>query len=160
MKSLLFIIAIAISSLAFSQTSARISFSTGDVDIEAHLNDVNSYASADISVFRNDLAFRFKASDSELDLYLVKERMRPADVYYGYVISYTTGRPFPEVIKMYKKKKGWGSIARDLGIKPGSDKFHALKNNTLRSIEKDKMKGGKKNRTSISGSKKNKNKNK
>jgi hypothetical protein len=33
------------------------------------------------------------------------------------------------VMKKYKagKKKGWGALAKSLGIKPGSPEFHALK---------------------------------
>lgn len=142
MKNLIILIIIFISSDLYSQ-SARIGFNTGDMQIEAHLNEVNDYASVDIALFRKDLAFRFRASKSEMDMYLVKERMRPADVYYGYVLSYITGRPFPEIMKMYKKKSGWGAIAKELGIKPGSDKFHALKNNTLKNIDREKIKSRK-----------------
>jgi len=140
MNKLIVIISIALSSFAFAQVGARISFNTGDNEIESHLNDVNVYASADISLFRKDLTLSFHASNYDMDRYLVKERIQPADIYYGYVISFTTGRSFPLVMKMYKEKKGWGSVAKELGIKPGSDQFHALKNNTLKSIRQEKMK--------------------
>ena len=37
------------------------------------------------------------------------------------------------VLKTYKvsKSKGWGAIAKELGIKPGSAEFHALKRGDL-----------------------------
>jgi hypothetical protein len=43
-------------------------------------------------------------------------------------------RTQPErVLAVYKpnRKKGWGAIAKELGIKPGSAEFHALKNGNL-----------------------------
>ena len=40
-----------------------------------------------------------------------------------------TGLHFDQVFKIYNanKGKGWGVIAKELGIKPGSPEFHALK---------------------------------
>jgi len=42
-------------------------------------------------------------------------------------------------MKKYKEKKGWGSIAKELGIKPGSEQFHALKNNTFKYIDRERI---------------------
>ena len=40
-----------------------------------------------------------------------------------------SGKPIEDVITKYKsgKGKGWGSLAKSLGIKPGSAEFHSLK---------------------------------
>lgn len=38
------------------------------------------------------------------------------------------------------KAKGWGAIAKELGIKPGSKEFKALKDKTAASAEKAKKK--------------------
>ena len=40
-----------------------------------------------------------------------------------------TGQPAKEVLSVYRnnRKKGWGVMAKKLGIKPGSREFHALK---------------------------------
>ena len=40
-----------------------------------------------------------------------------------------SGLPTEDVIEEYKsnKGKGWGRLAKSLGIKPGSREFHALK---------------------------------
>lgn len=45
-------------------------------------------------------------------------------------ISILCGRPVDRVVVVYQKhkNKGWGYIAKQLGIKPGSAKFKALKN--------------------------------
>lgn len=155
MKNLVIILLVAVSYITFAQETARISFKTGDTEIDTHLNDVNGYAAADINVFREDLTIKFKATKSEMDRYLVKEKIRPADVYYGYVLSRTSGKPFETVMKKYKEKKGWGSIAKELGIKPGSEQFHALKNNTLRYIDRERIQT-KKNKNIKDDNKKNK----
>jgi hypothetical protein len=51
------------------------------------------------------------------------------------------------VVDVYKKNrgKGWGVIAKSLGIKPGSPEFHALKrgDDLYTHKEKGKGKGGK-----------------
>jgi hypothetical protein len=40
-----------------------------------------------------------------------------------------SGRPTGYVVEKYRnnKGKGWGALAKSLGIKPGSEEFHALK---------------------------------
>ena len=44
-----------------------------------------------------------------------------------------SGKQPDRVMAVYtpNKKKGWGAIAKELGIKPGSAEFHALKNGDL-----------------------------
>jgi len=60
-------------------------------------------------------------------------------------------RPTSSIIEKYKasKGKGWGGVAKSLGIKPGSKEFHALKGghdlyddhqSKERDKEKDKVK--------------------
>ena len=51
-------------------------------------------------------------------------------------------QPTENVIKKYKsgKGKGWGALAKSLGIKPGSKEFHALKRGHDIYDEKPKMK--------------------
>jgi len=46
------------------------------------------------------------------------------------------------VIDSYRKNKskGWGALARDLGIKPGSKEFKALKDKIQASADKAKKK--------------------
>jgi len=40
-----------------------------------------------------------------------------------------SGRPTARVVEQYRahRDKGWGVLAKSLGIKPGSREFHALK---------------------------------
>jgi len=67
-----------------------------------------------------------------------------------------SGRSIGYVTDKYKKHKGnsWGALAKELGIKPGSEEFHALKGgHDLRS-------GTKHGQVPSSGKGKNKNKGK
>lgn len=144
MKTFIVFWFLTISFFLYAQEAVKVKFDTGDKDINTHLSDVNAYALSNMDLFRKDLNENFGATKDDLDRYLVKERKQPADVYYGYNLSKSTGKSFPTIMKMHTDKKGWGSISKDLGIKPGSDQFHALKNNSLKKIDKDKMNKAKK----------------
>jgi hypothetical protein len=38
-------------------------------------------------------------------------------------------KPMNTVVDVYEKNQGWGNIAKELGIKPGSQEFHRMKRN-------------------------------
>lgn len=147
MKKIILICLILFANNLFAQEIARIEFNTGDKEIETHLNNVNVYATANYDVFKNDLKIKFGAVLEDVDRYIVKEKIAPAEVYYGYCLANATGKPFISIMQMRSDKNGWGAIAKDLGIKPGSKEFHALKNSTLKKIDKDKMKKVKKDKS-------------
>ena len=55
-------------------------------------------------------------------------------------------QPTDYVIRQYRsgKGKGWGALAKSLGIKPGSSEFHALKKGNDLYDEKDRGGGDQK----------------
>jgi hypothetical protein len=140
MKKIIMLYLLLAYSLVFSQETVRIEFNTGDKQIDTHLNSINVYAGLDIDLFKKDLTVKFGVAIEEVDRYIVKERIPPAEVYYGHCMASVTGKSFSSIIQMRSDKNGWGAIAKDLGIKPGSKQFHALKNSTLKKIDKDKIK--------------------
>ena len=93
------------------------------------LSDLNAKAKADIKGFGEKLSNQFS-----FPLKKVKEIIEkvdsPADAFMCLQLSLMTSHPPEIVVQTYRKnnKKGWGAIAKELGIKPGSDEFHALKN--------------------------------
>lgn len=145
---------LTISFFLYAQVTVKVTFDTGDKDINTHLSEVNEYAISNMDLFRKDLSEKFGATKEDLDRYLVKERKQPADVYYGYNLSKSTGKSLPTIMKMRSDKNGWGAIAKDLGIKPGSKQFHALKDNTLKKINKDQMNKNKSNQKNNSNNQK------
>jgi hypothetical protein len=90
--------------------------------------DLNIQAQADASGFRARLAARFQIGDARITAVLgsVDE---PADAYMVLRLGEMAQQPPEEVLTRYKagKAKGWGALAKSLGIKPGSKEFHALK---------------------------------
>jgi len=90
--------------------------------------DFNIAAQADPSGFRVRLATRFRIGDAQINAVL-SNIPDPADAYIVLRLGEMSHRPPEYVIERYKggKKKGWGALAKSLGIKPGSKEFHALK---------------------------------
>ena len=97
----------------------------GDFD---WIRDFNINAEADPSGFRVRLAARFKIGDAEIKTVLSNVE-KPADAYVVLRLREMSKQPANYVIENYKsgKGKGWGALAKSLGIKPGSREFHALK---------------------------------
>ena len=92
--------------------------------------EFNIKAEADPSGFRARLAARFKIGDAEVKA-VISNVEKPADAYIVLRLGEMSDQPTEKVIEKYHsgKGKGWGVIAKSLGIKPGSKEFHALKHN-------------------------------
>jgi len=105
--------------------SAATVVAAGDFD---WTSDFNVKAEADPSGFRARLAARFKIGDAEISAVLSNVG-GPADAYMVFRLAEMSANPTGYVIEKYRseKGKGWGVIAKNLGIKPGSKEFHALK---------------------------------
>jgi hypothetical protein len=90
--------------------------------------DFNIKAEADPSGFRAKLSTRFQIGDVHINAVLTNVD-KPADAYMVLRLGEMSNKPPEYVIKEYKarKGKGWGALAKSLGIKPGSKEFHALK---------------------------------
>jgi len=90
--------------------------------------DFNIQAQADPSGFRARLATRFDLGDVQVKAVL-SNFDSPADAYIMLRLGEMSGRPTDSVVEKYRnnKGKGWGALAKGLGIKPGSEEFHALK---------------------------------
>lgn len=91
-------------------------------------DDLNIAARKDASGFRASLATRFRIGDADVNLVLSNVDS-PADAYMIFRLGEMSLKPADHVLRTYKsqKQKGWGAIAKSLGIKPGSREFHELK---------------------------------
>lgn len=137
------LILLAFISLTIS-TSAQVSFSTGNPQLESDLNVINTKGTANYNVFKNDLSVSFGISSTKIDHMKVDLEMLPGEIYLALEIANLAKKPIDNVLKVYSlnKSKGWGYIAKEVGIKPGSPEFHALKNNA--SSQKNKGKSNSK----------------
>lgn len=111
-------------SLIFGQTS----FNTGSAEFDANLSIIDIEAKADLPKFKTDLKTDFNISIPKIDQ-MISLKMEPGEIYLALEIAKIAKRPIDDVIKSYNvnKGKGWGYIAKEMGIKPGSPEFHALK---------------------------------
>lgn len=141
MKTVLFMLVV---SLLFCVTaecgkltgSATLKFNTGDAEFDVTLSNLNDESSLDVKAFVGDMSLSFGTSEEKVEKLISEDKMRPADVYMALNLAKMTGKSLKDVVKKYKtnRKKGWGVIAKSLGIKPGSKAFHKLK-----SVGKDKL---------------------
>lgn len=123
MKNVFLLLFVFAANISFGQ----ISFKTGDTSFDAELNVINKEAKSDLSLFKTDMSAEFSVSVPKIESLL--KVMQPAEALLTLKISKISKQPLDIVTKSYKtnKDKGWGYIAKEMGIKPGSAEFHALK---------------------------------
>lgn len=106
---------------------AQINFRTGDATLEAELNVINTEANKDLSAFKTRVSSEYTVVVPKIDELL--RIMKPAEIELSLRIGKILQISLETVTQTYQtnKDKGWGVIAKELGIKPGSPEFHALK---------------------------------
>lgn len=102
---------------------------TGDPALDALLETINARFNDAPVYYAERLAVDARLEPTLLRSYLVERRYAPADVYMMAELAQLTGKPVGEVATAYSshRGRGWGVVARSLGIKPGSPQFHQLK---------------------------------
>jgi len=124
-KKLVLIIALSFgSSIAFGQ----ITISTGDGTLDAELNLFSKNAASDPVSAKSSITSNYNITGTKVES-LLGNAMDYAEILLSAKMADVLGIPLDNVLKSYEsnKEKGWGAIAKDLGIKPGSAEFHALK---------------------------------
>lgn len=139
MKSIIILLIVVLFFPVYAQ-EVKVTARSGDADIDMHLDKVNRYGKAEFEFYKKDMSLKFGVSADEINDYYYKEKYSPGDIYYAYTLSAVSGRPVRTIFDIYKKKKGWGATAQELGIKPGSREFHMLKGRSLSGIGKVKSK--------------------
>lgn len=106
------------------------SFGTGNAEIEASLNEFNLTAKADLGAFSAEMSLDFGIPEAEVRAYVEYREFEPAEVYLALEIADIVVVEPALVFDKWEEDQtgGWGVVARDLGIKPGSPEFHELKN--------------------------------
>jgi hypothetical protein len=116
--------------------------STGDVEMDGVLTNVDVQARQDIGLFKSDVSINFGVPVPKIERSL--KILSPGDLFMAAQLSVSLNKPFDNVVETYSKNKGkgWGVIAKDMGIKPGSPEFHAMKK-SMKSKGAKVGKGGK-----------------
>ena len=98
--------------------------------LDDFLSHVNVQARVNLPEFSTKISVQFGVPLAKVQVVLSSVR-EPADAFMVFQLGQMTGRAPERVMEVYRPGKGWGVIAKELGIKPGSAEFHALKNGDL-----------------------------
>ena len=126
-------------------SNAQVLFNTGNAELDADLGKINANAKLDFGAFKTDLELSYHISDKKIDYLSISVKMEPAEIYLALELTKLSGKSIDNVVEIYEvyKEKGWGFIAKELGIKPGSPEFHSLKEQTKNKGAKGKNKSNK-----------------
>ena len=106
--------------------------SVAHADLESFLKKVNVQAQTDMKNYSIQLSAQFGIPAAQVDL-IVQQVTAPADAFMVLQLGQMAGKPPEVVMQTYQRSdgKGWGGLAKELGIQPGSAAFHALKRGAL-----------------------------
>lgn len=101
--------------------------------LDSFMANLNVQARADLPGFKAGISAQFGVPLPQVDM-VFAQVAAPADVFMTFQLGQMANKPAPVVLQTYhtSKSKGWGVMAKELGIKPGSAEFHALKSGNLR----------------------------
>ena len=104
-------------------------YNSGDDELNKSLLTIDADAKLDFGAFKVDISGSYDITEKKLDYLSVEIEMSAGDIYMTVELAKITEKSVDEVVTVYTKNKdkGWGVIAKELGIKPGSPEFHALK---------------------------------
>jgi len=145
MQSIRMVMAMALVICVFSafgaaEASFSLSASTGDNDFDLTLRSINTEAQQSLPSFYSSMDLNFGVKQAEIDVLIHRHNLSPADAYMVIRLSVLIGKPIDYVIVRYHKhkKRGWGYIAKKLGIKPGSERFRQLKEGGVVVLERSR----------------------
>jgi hypothetical protein len=112
-------------------SSAIAQYNTGSDDLNKTLVRVDADAGVNFSAFKADISGSYNITKKKIDYLAVRVGMSAGDIYMTVEIVKIARVSIDRVVEVYQSNrgKGWGVIAKQLGIKPGSAEFHALKGN-------------------------------
>ncbi|ADW18321.1 hypothetical protein Despr_2176 [Desulfobulbus propionicus DSM 2032] len=97
-------------------------------DLDGFLAGLNGQARTDIDGYGVRLSAQFGVPETRVHS-LLRSVAVPADAFMCLQLGQMLGLPPEQVLRTYSanRGRGWGVVAKELGIKPGSAEFHALK---------------------------------
>jgi len=111
-------------------------------DLDVFISNLNVQAQADLGAFKVRLSTQFGVPAARVDAVMASVKT-PGDAYMCFRVGQMASQPVEVVTKEYQKNKGkgWGVMAKNLGIKPGSKEFHDLKKGNFNGDDSDSGKG-------------------
>ncbi|MGE5558990.1 MAG: hypothetical protein ACM3WV_10325 [Bacillota bacterium] len=132
---LLLILVLAFPAFAFTRS--------GDGELDVALSILNTSGRSDYGTFKSEMVLSYNITAGKIDFFYLKMGVQPADVFMICVLATLAGVSIDRVYALYRvnKPQGWGYIAKQLGIKPGSKAFHSLKGKARNHTDHIKNKG-------------------
>lgn len=117
MKKIILLLLIITSFTAYGQKSGFRSFRVS----------ADRFGVQDPVLFGQMLARQHNLNESAIADLHKKFHSNWGDLAIGLEMGFLSKKPLNTVIGAYERNQGWGNIAKDLGIKPGSEEFHRMK---------------------------------
>ena len=97
-------------------------------DLDGFLSGLNKSAHSDIDDYGVRLSVQFGVPQPQV-YSLIRSVATPADAFMCLQLGQMLRLPPERILQTYNtnRGRGWGVMAKELGIKPGSAEFHALK---------------------------------
>ena len=105
----------------------------GGGGLDDFLSKLNAQAKSDLANFSARISAQFRIPEAQVKV-VIDTVKQPADAFMVFQLGKMTSQPTERVMDVYQsgQGKGWGALAKELGIKPGSAEFHALKRGDFR----------------------------
>ena len=102
---------------------------TGDRQLDSALQKMDIEAKADPDGFLKQLSAGHGIPEANIRQAQETHGLGPADIFMATALARASHRPVLSVAEEYKQNqgKGWGVMAKEMGIKPGSREFRELK---------------------------------
>ena len=113
---------------------------TGDRSFDRTLQSIAAEANANPTDFWSMLSRMHGIPEPDIQAARQATGLEPQDMYMVTSIAHLTNRPVGVVAEQCKanRGKGWGVMAQEMGIKPGSPEFHRLKANATNQLSQMK----------------------
>ena len=110
---------------------------TGDRRLDSYLGKINERAEADPDGFIRQLSQKHNIPEDEIRQAKERHGLSYGDTYMATALSRLSKRPVGVVAEDFNKNqgRGWGVMAMNLGIKPGSAEFQQMKANARGSVD-------------------------
>lgn len=111
-------------------------FGTGDSALDSTLGKLNIAANADPGAFLRRLSATSRFPELQLRQARDAFGLGGADLFMATSLARQSHHPVYYVAEQYNRNsgKGWGVMAKNLGIKPGSSQFHRMKRDASGSL--------------------------
>jgi hypothetical protein len=111
-------------------------------NLDVFVSNLNVQAQADLGAFKVRLSTQFGVPATRVEAVMAGVKT-PGDAYMCFRVGQVASKPVEVVTREYQanRGKGWGVIAKNLGIKPGSKEFHELKKGNFNAGDSESGKG-------------------